>query len=112
MPSRAIDETNDDLWIMAVSSSKGDLEDAEFILDAGGEVHVCGLLLLPRGETLGQPRSVMRDSSGNVVNNVGTSNVNMKLGGLGDEASCHVALQSGADRHDRGYFVHKKRKAK
>ena len=73
--------TRHDLWIMAVSSSKNDV----------GRWSSLPL----RGEAPDQPRCLARDTSGNVIDNFGTSTVEVKLGGL-DEASCRVALQVGA----------------
>ena len=73
-----------------------DVEDAEFTLGAGSEEHVCGRHFLRTGKTLGQPRSVMQDTSGNVINNFGTSTVDMKLGGPGDEAKRRIVLEVGA----------------
>ena len=66
------------------------------MIDTGSEEHVRGPHFLPRRVTLDQPRSVIRDISGNVINNFGASSVNMKLGGMDDEASCRVTLQGGA----------------
>ena len=51
------------------------------MLDSGSEEHVCGSHI-----------------SGNVINNFGTSTVDMKLGGPDAEASCRVALQVDAAR--------------
>ena len=56
--------TREDLWKLAVSVSKNDAEDTEFMLDTCGEENVCGPDFPARREILGQARGVMRDISG------------------------------------------------
>ena len=66
--------TKNDIGIMAVSSSKSDADGAEFMLDAGREEHVCVPHFPPkRQHSWTAARSVMRDMSGKVISNRGTS---------------------------------------
>ena len=57
--------------------------------------HACNRDFSLRGTVLSQPRCVMGDVSGNVINNSGTNTLDIKLGGPSSQANCRVALQVG-----------------